>query len=83
VREARGQGLMLALELAPNILPTLADLHRRLLDTGFLVGFKPQHNLLRFYPPLTIDEADIDRMAQELERRLASARRSPEGQPRT
>jgi acetylornithine/N-succinyldiaminopimelate aminotransferase len=78
VREARGRGLMLALELAPNILPTLADLHRRLLDAGFLVGFKPQHNLLRFYPPLAIDEADIDRLTEELERRLASARRLTE-----
>jgi acetylornithine/N-succinyldiaminopimelate aminotransferase len=78
VREARGRGLMLALELAPRIEPALATVHQRLLDAGFLVGFKPQHHLLRFYPPLTIDEEDVGRMAVELERQLAGARRLPE-----
>lgn len=79
VREVRGRGLMLALELAPRIEPALAMIHQHLLvDAGFLIGFKPQHHLLRFYPPLTIDDEDLGHMTDELERQLMGARRLPE-----
>jgi acetylornithine aminotransferase len=59
VRQVRGRGLMLALEIYPDSRPALRDIHRELLDRGFLVGCKPQASLLRFYPPLVIGEDEI------------------------
>ena len=59
VRQVRGRGLMLALEVYPDSRPALRDIHRELLDRGFLVGCKPQASLLRFYPPLAIGEDEI------------------------
>jgi acetylornithine aminotransferase len=70
VREARGRGLMLAMELRPDARPTVVDVHRALLDRGFLVGCKPQASLLRFYPPLTIGEDEIRGLLAELDRVL-------------
>ena len=34
----------------------------RLLREGFLVGLNEDANLIRFYPPLTIEEESIDRL---------------------
>ncbi len=73
VREARGRGLMLALEFQPDARPALADVHRALLARGLLVGYKPQANLLRFYPPLVVDEADVDRLLASLDGVLGAA----------
>jgi len=70
VREARGRGLMLAMELRPDAQPSVLDAHRALLERGFLVGCKPQANLLRFYPPLTIGEDEIRGLLAELDRVL-------------
>ena len=67
VREVRGRGLMLAMELQPDAQPSLRNIHRALLDRGLLVGFKPQANLLRFYPPLVIGEGEIARLVLSLE----------------
>jgi acetylornithine aminotransferase len=73
VREARGRGLMLAMELQTDARPTVVDVHRALLDRGFLVGCKPQANLLRFYPPLTIGEDEIRGLLAALDRVLGGA----------
>jgi acetylornithine aminotransferase len=70
VREARGRGLMLAMELRPDARPTAVDVHRTLLERGLLVGCKSQANLLRFYPPLTIGEDEIRGLLAELDRVL-------------
>lgn len=73
VREVRGRGLMIALELVPTggespVIPVFHDL----VAAGFMVGCKPAFNLLRFYPPLTIAESRIDRLLESLERILHS-----------
>jgi acetylornithine aminotransferase len=73
VREARGRGLMLAMELRPDAQPTAVDVHRALLERGLLVGCRPQANLLRFYPPLTIGEDEIRGLLAELDRVLGDA----------
>jgi len=70
VCEARGRGLMLAMELQTDARPTAVDVHRALLERGLLVGCKPQANLLRFYPPLTIGEDEIRGLLAELDRVL-------------
>ncbi|MCX6099614.1 MAG: aminotransferase class III-fold pyridoxal phosphate-dependent enzyme [Candidatus Bipolaricaulota bacterium] len=59
VRQVRGRGLMLVMEFDPDSRPSAVDVHRALLGRGFLVGCKPQANLLRFYPPLVIEEEEI------------------------
>jgi acetylornithine aminotransferase len=70
VREARGRGLMLAMELRPDARPTAVNVHHALLERGLLVGCKSQANLLRFYPPLTIGEDEIRGLLAELDRVL-------------
>ena len=73
VREVRGRGLMLAMEFHHNAQPSVEDVHRALLDRGLLVGCKPQASLLRFCPPLVIEESDIVRLLSALDDVLGRA----------
>lgn len=66
VREVRARGLMLALEL--NSSHDNASLGDQLYEEGFIVGYKL--NTLRFLPPLTIKETDIDRLIEKLDELL-------------
>jgi acetylornithine aminotransferase len=70
VRQVRGRGLMLVMEFEPGSRQSVVDVHRALLERGILVGCKPQANLLRFYPPLTIGEDEIRGLLAELDRIL-------------
>ncbi|MDR1044886.1 MAG: aspartate aminotransferase family protein [Candidatus Adiutrix sp.] len=56
-REARGQGLLLALELTRPAGPVVAEMIKR----GFIVN-ATAGAVLRFAPPLIVAKADIDRM---------------------
>ncbi len=67
VADARGRGMLLALELVPGRGPDAATLFRRLFERGFLVNVYPAGNLLRFDPALTIDEADVRALLQCLD----------------
>ncbi len=70
IKQARGRGLMLALEFNAGEDGTanrLAAMHRKLFESGFLVGFSPAANLLRFYPALIITQAEIEGMLNRLE----------------
>jgi acetylornithine/N-succinyldiaminopimelate aminotransferase len=72
VRDVRGRGLMLAVELAgDDPQASVFAIHRTLLDAGYLVGINPTAHLLRFYPPLTIGETEIIQMAEHLDSALA------------
>jgi 4-aminobutyrate aminotransferase-like enzyme len=64
IKEVRGRGLMIAVELQD--LPALS-VYAELLERGFAVGCKPAANLLRFYPSLTIDEQDITQLLEHLD----------------
>jgi 4-aminobutyrate aminotransferase-like enzyme len=64
VRDVRGRGLMLAVELAPG---SATDVYRALLGRGILAGCKPEADLLRFYPPLILTEKEIDRFLDNLD----------------
>ncbi|MGD9002315.1 MAG: aspartate aminotransferase family protein [Anaerolineae bacterium] len=71
VKNVRGRGLMIALELRDADGASLAILaHRRLLERGFLVGCKPAFNILRFFPPLKIGREDVAQLLKELDRFL-------------
>lgn len=68
VRDVRGRGLMIVLEFqADGPSFTLAEVHRRLFQKGFLTGFKPAARILRFYPPLVLPEPEADRLLVSLE----------------
>lgn len=59
VKEARGRGMLLGLELYPLEDLTVRRVYERLLNAGFLVGYYAAGNVLRFDPALTIEEEDI------------------------
>jgi acetylornithine/N-succinyldiaminopimelate aminotransferase len=73
VKEARGRGMLLGLELHPDENISVASVYWALLGKGFLVGYYPPGNLLRFDPPLTIEKADVRRLLEGLEAVLAGA----------
>lgn len=66
VKEARGRGLLLALELWPDERRNVQNIYRKLLDLGYLVGYYSAGNVLRFDPALTIDREDITRRLEVL-----------------
>ncbi len=58
VREIRGQGLMIGIELARDC----GELMRRALDRGLLINVTAG-NVVRLLPPLIISEAEAERIA--------------------
>ncbi|MCP4536297.1 MAG: aspartate aminotransferase family protein [Chloroflexi bacterium] len=73
VKQVRGRGLMIAMEFeANNEHFSLDSVYHELLKRGFIVGYKPTANLLRFYPPLTIEEKDIAQLLENLDNVLTS-----------
>jgi acetylornithine aminotransferase len=63
VKEIRSRGMMLALELQPEINGEL--INNELFEQGFVVGFR--NNVLRFMPSLNIQREDIDLMIVSLD----------------
>lgn len=66
IKETRGMGLMLAVELGE---PVAKDVAARMLAGGVVVNNIGEH-ILRFLPPLTVAAADIDRVVGALELEL-------------
>jgi acetylornithine aminotransferase len=62
LREARGRGMLLGLEFYPHERISVEWVYRALLEKGFLVGYYPAGNVLRFDPALTIEKEDITRL---------------------
>lgn len=73
VKNARGRGLMIALELHPDKNITATWAYHSLLAKGFVVGYYPQGNILRFDPALTIEKSDIVHLLACLESILTVA----------
>lgn len=67
VKEARGRGMLLALELNPREGFSTATVFQALLEKGFLVTHKPDRNFLRFDPALTLPKEDVDRLLECLD----------------
>jgi acetylornithine/succinyldiaminopimelate/putrescine aminotransferase len=70
VREARGRGLMAAVDL-PR--PRAAEAVAALLDAGFLAN-NTSERTIRFLPPLIVGEEDLDRLVEAVRRVTASLR---------
>lgn len=61
IKEIRGRGLMVALELNDDASTSFTiSLHRELLRRGFVVGRRPSGSVLRLDPSLTIGREEID-----------------------
>jgi acetylornithine aminotransferase len=61
IREIRGRGLMIAVELEDDADTSFTiRAHHGLLRRGFMVGRRPGVSVLRLDPALTIDRGDID-----------------------
>ena len=69
VKEVRGVGLMYVVEFYHGL--PLEKIHKDLFDAGYITGIAALANLLRFYPPLTIDEAQIKGMTHALDEILS------------
>jgi acetylornithine/N-succinyldiaminopimelate aminotransferase len=69
LKETRGRGLMIALEFESSTGPAeVSRVFQNLFDESFIVGCSPAANLLRFLPPLTIEEQDIDALVSAIDR---------------
>jgi acetylornithine/N-succinyldiaminopimelate aminotransferase len=66
IKEVRARGLMLALELAPEI--KAEDIYLQLIDKGYLVGQK--ENVLRFMPPFIMEEGLMIQLINTLDNLL-------------
>lgn len=71
VREVRGRGLLVGIELDPRVIsaPAAAEL---LLARGIATK-DARHDVIRLAPPLTIDRADLEQAAELVIETLASA----------
>jgi acetylornithine aminotransferase len=72
VEDVRGRGLMIAVELADEAAGQ--SVYERLMEAGFLAGWKPAAKVLRFYPPLTVAEEELARLVEALDAALEGAR---------
>lgn len=63
IKEIRARGLMIALEFTPSI--NAENVYLQLIDNGLLIGQK--ENILRFMPPLIIEESDIDKLINTID----------------
>ena len=66
IKDVRGRGLMLGLELMPQI--DVEKLNSALFDNGAVIGMKEK--TLRFMPPLTIERMEIDNVVQMIDKLL-------------
>ncbi|MBN2531399.1 MAG: aspartate aminotransferase family protein [Spirochaetales bacterium] len=69
VKEIRGRGLMAGVELYKEGI--VEEITARMLDKGYFIGITPTANVLRFYPPLIIEEKMIMQMCSELKQVLS------------
>jgi acetylornithine/succinyldiaminopimelate/putrescine aminotransferase len=63
ILDVRGMGLMVALELVRDALPVV----NACIERGVLIGTAGAGNVLRFTPPLIVEEKDIDVLISTLE----------------
>jgi len=70
VAEVRGRGLMIGVEFTraeSKVEDGLIKIWRTMLKRGFVLGITPGANVLRFLPPLTIPEDEIEAVVDNLE----------------
>jgi acetylornithine aminotransferase len=67
IREARGRGMLLALEFYARPDFSTSQVYQALFEAGFLVAHSPARNFLRFDPCLTLESEAVDRFIASLD----------------
>jgi 4-aminobutyrate aminotransferase-like enzyme len=70
VSEARGCGLIAALQLCPGAEESGAQLYEALTDEGVIVDYQPHSRTFRFLPAFVITQADLDMVLTALDTQL-------------
>ena len=70
IREVRGRGLMLALDLA---MPSRPFVQLATLERGVIIN-STHDTVLRFLPPLIVEKKHVDQLANTLDSLFASTR---------
>ncbi|MBI5951964.1 MAG: aspartate aminotransferase family protein [Chloroflexi bacterium] len=73
IKNARGRGMLLGLEFHPHEKITATWMYNALLEKGFLVGYYPAGNLLRFDPSLTMEKENVVSLIESLDEILSGA----------
>jgi acetylornithine aminotransferase len=79
LKEARGRGMLLALEFGPHERFSAATAAQALYENGFLVAHSAARNFLRFDPCLTIAREEVDRLLKCLDGILDTAEHADSG----
>ncbi|MBK5722878.1 aspartate aminotransferase family protein [Dysgonomonas sp. Marseille-P4677] len=72
IKSVRARGLMFAMEFTPTI--NIECISNKLFEKGIIIGYK--HESLRFLPPLTIKQSDIDVLIKSLDELLSNKNRT-------
>ncbi|MBI4926849.1 MAG: aspartate aminotransferase family protein [Anaerolineae bacterium] len=73
IKAARGRGMLLGLAFHPHERVSAQWAYTALLQRGYLTGYYPAGNLLRFDPALTMPRAEVDGLLACLDELLAEA----------
>lgn len=65
IAQVRGLGLMIGIQLGPDVAGKEQNVWEELLRQGFILNLT-QGNVLRLLPPLVIEQKDLERFAQAL-----------------
>ena len=68
ITAVRGKGLFIAIDI--NTVPLAHYIHTKLVEHGFLTGYKPAQRTLRFFPPLNVKPGQINTLLLNLEQIL-------------
>jgi len=70
IRDVRGKGLMVGIELERERAAEGTAAFRRLLDAGFIVDYQPQTATFRLFPPYVISIQEMDQFLSAFERAM-------------
>ncbi len=70
IRDARGEGLMVGIELEQSRAAEGTAAFRRLLEAGFITDYQPQMATFRLFPPYVISTQEIDRFLSAFDEAL-------------
>ena len=73
IREVRGRGLMIGIELRPECAEDGVAAARRLLEDGIILDYRPHDATFRLFPPYVISDEEIDMFVGAFERSLNEA----------
>lgn len=67
IKEVRGVGMMVGVEFKAEAASELKEAVDQLFEAGYLVGYNPRFNFMRFYPTLVTTKEDIRGLLKSLE----------------